>query len=81
MTLETLVLAVRREARSEAPEDWQERVRQTPGVISTASSGADRMQIVACPEAVEAIRPLLGDYLHIERVEPRHVFGAAEGQD
>ena len=61
------VVAVKRDCRDTAPDDWLETVRATPGVTVVGDNPA-RAQIEATPEALERIVAALGDYLHVEPV-------------
>lgn len=63
------IVAVRRDRRRDAPEDWLDRVRGTEGVSVTGSSG-HRAQVRADEAGVERLRSSLGSYLHIEPSVP-----------
>ncbi|KLK93067.1 hypothetical protein AA309_10870 [Microvirga vignae] len=66
----TYVVAIRREARSEAmtAEEW---VRQVPGVQVTGAGNPSRLVIEASPQAVSEIERRFGDKLIVE-AEIRH---------
>lgn len=63
---ERFVVAVRREKRDTAPEDWLDQV-VAEGAAVIRGSGS-RAQIRATVAVAERIRAGLGDYLLIERV-------------
>lgn len=58
-------LALRREARSSAPADWQEQVRAIAGVV-TLGVGQGRMLIAVNDAGLAELRHALGPFLHIE---------------
>ncbi|WP_262028309.1 hypothetical protein [Microvirga sp. Mcv34] len=66
----TYVVAIRREARSEAmtAEDW---VCQVPGVVVKAAGNPSRLVIESSPQAISEIKRRFGDKLIIES-ESRH---------
>jgi hypothetical protein len=66
----TYVVAIKREARSEAmtAEDW---VCQVPGVVVKAAGNPIRLVIEASPQAVSEIKRRFGDKLIVE-AESRH---------
>lgn len=71
----TYVLALRREFGKMAPTDWQQRVRELPGVTSAPAASPHRLQIEADEEALARIRTEFEGFLHIESVEPRYPLG------
>lgn len=61
------IVAVRRDQRDVAPDDWLDRLRTIDGVsIVGASSG--RAQIQAASDALERVRTEFGTYLHVEPI-------------
>jgi dephospho-CoA kinase len=66
----TYVVAIRREARSEATtaEEW---VRQVPGVHVKGAGNPSRVVVEASPEAVSEIERRFGDKVLVE-AEIRH---------
>ncbi len=65
------IVAIRRVSRSSVPDDWQERVRRTPGVRDLGASER-RMQIEADEGAVGRVRESLGEGRHVEPVVPHN---------
>ena len=57
-------IALRRERRSDAPDDWQARVLAT-GVLHVGGDSL-RMKVLAEPEQLVAIQGELGDLVHVE---------------
>lgn len=62
----TFVLAVRRELRDQAPEDWQARVGAIPGVRIQGDAAVSPLQIEADLDGLERLRAEFGGLLHIE---------------
>ena len=67
----TYVLAVRRAFRDVAPADWQERVREVPGVTAGPAASMARLQIEADADALSRIRSEFGSLLRIEAIALR----------
>ena len=65
------VLGVLRENRGKEPSDWQERVKNTPGV-TVEGGNARRMLIRATDEVIRRLREDLPS-VHIEEEVERHV--------
>jgi hypothetical protein len=59
-------IAVRRDRREHAPEDWQARVLALG--VERVGGDALRLKVLAAPEQVRAIEQELGDLVHIEPV-------------
>lgn len=62
------VVALKREQRENAPENWVEILKETAGV--TITGGDEKMGrvlvITATPEGLKALKEKLGEYCHIE---------------
>ena len=67
MPAHTYIVAIRRDCRDRAPEDWVERLTHVEGV-SIIGASARRAQIAADDGAVERLREDLGAYAHVEPV-------------
>lgn len=60
------VIAVKREQRSEAPSDWQERLGRIEGIEVLGGRNPYRVQVRASEEAIRTARHRWGNLLHIE---------------
>jgi len=60
LPMETYIIAVRREARTSAPADWLDSIRDIPGLSISGSSNSSRVQVEASPDAIEDVRQRLG---------------------
>lgn len=68
------VFALRREARSSAPADWQQQVCRLAGVQYGDSLTLGRLQLEADSRSIERIRSELGEFVTIEPVAFRGVL-------
>jgi hypothetical protein len=68
--MNTYLIALKREARKTAPQDWARRVREVPGVRLIGAETAPVLRVEATPEAIEQVRRQLGACCHIEPVIP-----------
>ena len=62
------VIAVKREARKQAPRDWQARIREIDTVEMIGEPRPRRLLIRANQTAIEKIHDILGSCCHIEPV-------------
>lgn len=67
-----LVVAVRRSKRKEAPLDWIEKLKHTPGVSVSESPSRQRVVLQVEPEAVQGIFDEFGTYCLIEPIIEHH---------
>jgi hypothetical protein len=65
---EMFVIAVKRGRRGDAPQDWMETVRGTPGITVMGDASEARLQVRATPDAIARVRDQLSEYLHIEKL-------------
>ncbi len=70
--METYLIALKRERRQKAPDDWVEQIRAVPGVRLVGQSQPFMVRIQATPEALEKIHALVGDSCHIEPIILHH---------
>ncbi len=62
-------IALKREYRGSAPEDWQERLKHIRGLHVIGEHPA-RLQVRATPKAIERVRSVYGSMYHIEETIP-----------
>jgi hypothetical protein len=68
MTDDAYVVALERAHLDDAPRDWQEVVRATPGITVLGAANPLRMQVRASAEAIAAVRERLSPYVQVEKV-------------
>ena len=61
------VVAVKRDAAAEAPDDWVEQIGQLPGVSVIGATGK-RAQVTADDAGLSRLRAEHGSYMHIEPI-------------
>jgi hypothetical protein len=66
MSIDTYVVAVKREKRGIEPADWKERIAYLNGV-QVLSDDSSRLQIRASDEAVNRFLTQWGHLFHVER--------------
>ena len=62
------VIALKRDKRAAAPQDWIDTVRGTRGVTIIGSANPGRLQVQATAEGLVALQKALADFAHIEPV-------------
>lgn len=67
MKTEQYNIAVKREHRANAPEDWSDRLAKTPGV-EIGYCNDRRGTFTASKEALAKVKQCFGSYCHIEPV-------------
>ena len=68
--MERYVIAVKRACRSEAPEDWLDRLKAVEGLELCGEPQSQRAQIQVTQAALAEITRSFGGYCHIEAVIP-----------
>ena len=68
MNDDAYVVALTRAHRDDAPPDWQEVVRATPGITVLGAVSPLRMQVRGSDEAIAAVRDRLAPYVQVEKV-------------
>lgn len=67
--METYIIAVKREHRDEAQDDWASVLDEVEGVEPQADQlRPDRRQVHATSSGIEEVKKRLGDLCHIEEV-------------
>lgn len=71
--VQTYVVAVRRDRRSDVPADWVDRVRDCEEVVIQQPVNARRILVKASPRGADAIRQSLSAYLLVEALIPHEI--------
>ena len=66
-------IAIKRDARDDVPFDWVERLKTLPGLMVPEGARAPRIRVEADPDAIAAVKRLVGAFCHVERETVRTV--------
>lgn len=72
------LVALRREKRREAPDDWIDLLKKTPGVSVDKSGSKRRIMIQADEDAIKQVMKGFGEYCYVEPLIKHHRSDADE---
>jgi hypothetical protein len=68
MNTDAFALAVKRDKRGLAPDDWIDQVRRTSGVTIVGEASPRRVQITATADGLKSLSQQFSEYVHIEPI-------------